>query len=188
MKGKKNILLLLCILCVFIFGCKTAHAYSADDFTEEEKQMAKDWLEEHGYPPTRAGAEEAYADYLNGKFDEELGIYSGNDEEADEVLDGNEQVDKSQEEDAVDDSVNDTMEMLMKMMGEEAETSEASEQDSTSQKQEEITESEKNNENEETKIQQERKKRYWMGIVLIIVSTLLITVVGYFLFFKKEEK
>ena len=47
----------------------TSHAY-----TEEEKQQAKAWLSAHGYSPDMGGASQAYQDYLNGKFDEELGI------------------------------------------------------------------------------------------------------------------
>lgn len=47
----------------------TAHAY-----TEEEKAQAKAWLSAHGYSPDMGGANQAYQDYLNGKFDEELGI------------------------------------------------------------------------------------------------------------------
>lgn len=47
----------------------TSYAY-----TEEEKAQAKAWLSAHGYSPDAAGASQAYQDYLNGKFDEELGI------------------------------------------------------------------------------------------------------------------
>lgn len=38
-------------------------------YTDEQKQQAKDWLSAHGYAPTRAGAEQAYQDYLDGKID-----------------------------------------------------------------------------------------------------------------------
>ena len=47
----------------------TSYAY-----TEEEKAQAKAWLSAHGYSPDAAGASQAYQDYLDGKFDEELGI------------------------------------------------------------------------------------------------------------------
>ena len=40
-------------------------------YTEEEKAAAKQWLVQHGYSPDRAGANQAYQDYLNGKFDDE---------------------------------------------------------------------------------------------------------------------
>ena len=35
----------------------------------KQKQQAKSWLSSHGYPPTRAGAEQAYQDYMDGKID-----------------------------------------------------------------------------------------------------------------------
>ncbi len=42
---------------------------SAESLTPEQKAQIKAWLSAHGYPPTRAGAEAAYQDYLAGKFD-----------------------------------------------------------------------------------------------------------------------
>ena len=54
-------------------------------YTEEEKNAAKAWLSAHGYPPTRAGAEQAYQDFLNGKFDNDPQVrkYKGLDTETD---------------------------------------------------------------------------------------------------------
>lgn len=46
----------------------------AKAYTDEEKAQAKAWLSAHGYSPDAGGAAAAYQDYLNGKFDEELGI------------------------------------------------------------------------------------------------------------------
>lgn len=71
MKKKICYFLTLIVLSIsLVFGVSTtSYAY-----TEEEKQMAKDWLSAHGYPPTMDGAYQAYQDYLNGKFDEELGV------------------------------------------------------------------------------------------------------------------
>ena len=46
--------------------------YSAEGYSEEDIAAAKAWLSAHGYPPTRAGAEQAYQDYLDGKFDDEF--------------------------------------------------------------------------------------------------------------------
>lgn len=37
-------------------------------YTQDEIDSAKEWLSANGYSPTRAGAEQAYQDYLNGKF------------------------------------------------------------------------------------------------------------------------
>ena len=59
----------VCLAGMLVLGCAgTAHAY-----TEEQKAQAKAWLSAHGYSPDAGGAAAAYQDYLNGKFDEELG-------------------------------------------------------------------------------------------------------------------
>lgn len=60
--------LILVVMVVFNLSF-TSYAY-----TEEEKQQAKAWLSAHGYSPDMGGANQAYQDYLNGKFDEELGV------------------------------------------------------------------------------------------------------------------
>lgn len=44
----------------------------AEEYSQEQKDAAKAWLSAHGYPPTRAGAAQAYQDYQNGKFDDEI--------------------------------------------------------------------------------------------------------------------
>ncbi len=54
-------------------------SFTSNAYTEEEKRQAKAWLSAHGYSPDQAGANQAYQDYLNGKFDEELGIDTNGD-------------------------------------------------------------------------------------------------------------
>lgn len=69
---KKAILFFVFGITVLFCGMgmgTTSHAY-----TEEEKAAAKAWLSAHGYSPDAGGASQAYQDYLDGKFDEELGI------------------------------------------------------------------------------------------------------------------
>jgi len=69
---KKIIHLILVMVAAAVFSfsiCLPSHAY-----TEEEKAQAKAWLSAHGYSPDAGGASQAYQDYLDGKFDEELGI------------------------------------------------------------------------------------------------------------------
>lgn len=73
MRMRKSIIhfvwmLMVIILLSFSAG-SVSHAY-----TEEEIQQAKAWLSAHGYSPDAGGASQAYQDYLDGKFDEELGI------------------------------------------------------------------------------------------------------------------
>ncbi len=46
-----------------------ASVLPAQAYTEEEKQMVKNWLSSHGYSPTMDGAYQAYQDYLDGKYD-----------------------------------------------------------------------------------------------------------------------
>lgn len=57
------------VLCLFVatvsFNRNEVSVYA---YTQEEIDAAKAWLEANGYSPTRAGAEQAYQDYLNGKF------------------------------------------------------------------------------------------------------------------------
>ena len=66
---------LLILLSFAVISSKSAGSkvladdYETREYTEEEKAQAKAWLSAHGYPPTRAGAQMAYQDYLNGKFD-----------------------------------------------------------------------------------------------------------------------
>lgn len=87
-----KILFLLIISFLFIgingFIPKMNMIVYADDeesggYTEEQKNAAKAWLSAHGYAPTRAGAAQAYQDYLNGKFDNdpEVRKYKGLDTE-----------------------------------------------------------------------------------------------------------
>ena len=81
MKLKKylvRICLSVTLFSAVLFGtCNTALAY-----TDEEKQMAKDWLAANGYSPDMAGAEQAYQDYLNGKWGDPNGGNAAAEEEA----------------------------------------------------------------------------------------------------------
>lgn len=68
------ILFTLGIMALFIAEnpacCVNADSSSAA-YTDEQKREAKEWLEDHGYPPTKDGAQMVYADYLDGKLDAE---------------------------------------------------------------------------------------------------------------------
>lgn len=66
--------MILVVICLVFSVCDTTFAY-----TEEEKEQAKAWLSAHGYSPDMNGANQAYEDYLNGKFDEELGVDTNGD-------------------------------------------------------------------------------------------------------------
>ena len=81
------------VIMVSLFSkCKmVAYAY-----TDEEKEAAKQWLIENGYSPDRNGANQAYQDYLNGKFDEKKP------EDQDKKDDGSEKPDDKNNQDGSD--------------------------------------------------------------------------------------
>lgn len=58
--------IVLCLMAATVTFNKSVMPVYA--YTQEEKEAAKAWLAAHGYPPTRAGAEQAYQDYLDGKI------------------------------------------------------------------------------------------------------------------------
>ncbi|MBR6404183.1 MAG: hypothetical protein IKS48_12420 [Eubacterium sp.] len=96
---------LIVIICAFCLNVGfTVHAddeYSG--YSEEEKEAAKAWLSAHGYPPTRAGAEMAYQDYLNGKFDDDPDVAkyrrdNGDDTDSTNDTDPTEQTTETSEE------------------------------------------------------------------------------------------
>ena len=87
-------ILFLSISCALFAPSTTVRADEDEGYTQEEIEAAKAWLSAHGYPPTRAGAEQAYQDYLDGKLDDDPDVkaYRGEDdedEEEDEKEDGN---------------------------------------------------------------------------------------------------
>ncbi len=89
----KRCRLILLLIAVLVFSAGTVNwnytytAMAEEEYTEEEKAQAKAWLSAHGYPPTREGANQAYQDYLDGKFDEELESNPELKKQAEEALD-----------------------------------------------------------------------------------------------------
>lgn len=70
-KALRSILFLM-VMFLFFLGISSVvygDEKDSDGYTDEQKAAAKAWLSSHGYAPTRAGANQAYQDYLNGKFD-----------------------------------------------------------------------------------------------------------------------
>ena len=70
---QKGLLKILISFAIIVFGI-VGIGLNTRAYTEEQKQQAKAWLSAHGYSPDSSGEAAAYQDYLNGKFDEELGI------------------------------------------------------------------------------------------------------------------
>ena len=78
---KRLLLVLMLILGAAMITSRPVATYA---YTDEEKQQAKSWLSSHGYPPTRAGAEQAYQDYMDGKIDvPEADAYMGKNQKND---------------------------------------------------------------------------------------------------------
>ena len=78
---KRLLLVLMLILGAVMITSRPVVTYA---YTDEEKQQAKSWLSSHGYPPTRAGAEQAYQDYMDGKIDvPEADAYMGKNQKND---------------------------------------------------------------------------------------------------------
>ena len=87
LKMIRVVLLLLIFALTFSSGVSVRAEGDDSGYSEEEKEAAKAWLSAHGYPPTRAGAEAAYQDYLNGKFDDDPEVQQymgGGDDDDDE--------------------------------------------------------------------------------------------------------
>lgn len=63
---KRLHIMLTVFICILTLQFTTLRAHA---YTEEEKAAAKAWLSANGYAPTMGGAQQAYQDYLNGKFD-----------------------------------------------------------------------------------------------------------------------
>lgn len=61
-------MLAVCMLSAASIFCAGRNTLSAHAYTDDEIAAAKEWLAANGYSPSRAGAEQAYQDYLNGKF------------------------------------------------------------------------------------------------------------------------
>lgn len=123
----------------------TVHAdEDTDGYTQEEIDAIKAWLSAHGYPPTRAGAEQAYQDYLDGKFDDDpdvkaykgetdddsdsgdgsgdgSGDSSGNGSDSGQGVDGSDTETASAGDSLANSTKNDAGKMLSKVIDKEAE-------------------------------------------------------------------
>ena len=91
--NKIVVIITLFFICAFIMisTCiitSTSYVFADGEendsgYSEEDIAAAKAWLSAHGYAPTRAGAMQAYQDYLNGKWDNDPDVqrYKGQDVE-----------------------------------------------------------------------------------------------------------
>lgn len=99
---RKNRSFILVMTLLLVCTAAFAFARTAQAYTEEEKAQAKAWLSAHGYSPDYGGASQAYQDYLDGKFDEELGITTNTEAETTEENAAGDDAAKTEKETAQD--------------------------------------------------------------------------------------
>lgn len=186
---KKLIFFLALCFCVGTVAVRPVETYA---YTEEEKQMAKQWLSAHGYAPTRAGAEQAYQDYLNGKFDDLIKQYEGEYGKEEVAQEKPKKKKKKKDKSAENKGKQDKNSEAATEAGTdmeaatEIETSEADSEITTADNTAESTEEVQSKaEYEQAKKEQARRKKISLGIIGI--SVLVVVLGGFFLFFRKEE-
>ena len=67
MNKKKSIAFFLSMAACLSLGLGSIHAKA---YTDEEKAYVKSMLQAYGYSPDMAGANQAYQDYLSGKYND----------------------------------------------------------------------------------------------------------------------
>lgn len=178
---KKLFLILTLCLMTSISCVAPIETYA---YTEEEKQMAKDWLSAHGYSPTRAGAEQAYQDYLDGKFGD---IYNRNNVggkvEQNESSKKKEKKKKETAATASEATTETSPDETTAVEPEETETEVQTEGGAEESSKTDVMEDSKSE--KETKEQQ--KKRKWAAMGIIGISVLVVVLGGFFVFFRKRE-
>ena len=131
---KKLLLILMLVLSAVTITSRPVTTYA---YTEEQKQQAKSWLSAHGYPPTRAGAEQAYQDYMDGKISvPEADAYLGRNQKKDIENKKNSTTESKQStqknsEQGKEDSTSSANKTTTVQSGEQNETTQAEEQNET---------------------------------------------------------
>ena len=169
---KKLILIVMLSLCTVTITSRPVQTYA---YTEEQKQQAKSWLSAHGYPPTRAGAEQAYQDYMDGKIDvPEADAYLGRnkqtkiEEKKNSTSTTNKTSQKTGSEDTTDTDTKNT-----DTKNTESQTSATSETTTTTTEKTVTTETKEQQKQKEEKKKQEQKKekkKHMTGITIAIAA------------------
>ena len=172
---KRLLLVLMLILGAVTITSRPVQTYA---YTEEQKQQAKSWLSAHGYPPTRAGAEQAYQDYMDGKIDvPEADAYLGRnkqkkiEEKNNSTSATNKTSQKTGSEDTTDTKNTDTKNTDTKNT--ESQTSATSETTTTTTEKTVTTETKEQQKQKEEKKKQEQKKekkKHMTGITIAIAA------------------
>ena len=196
---KRQIIYFVIALCTFFMLCFSVGTRTYA-YTEEEKQQAKAWLSAHGYSPDMSGANQAYQDYLNGKFDEELGIATTEQETTENAEPTTEDQTESTTEIQEDESQNEVVKPSggtqssgnyepEKALSDDVDTEESSEKEDTTEP-EQITEGEQ----DETEVsgdivlyEEEKADTYKEAGIVILLSIMLVAVlVGAWQLFRKK--
>ena len=160
---KRLLLVLMLILGAVMITSRPVATYA---YTDEEKQQAKSWLSSHGYPPTRAGAEQAYQDYMDGKIDvPEADAYMGKNQKNDIEEKKNSTVKTETKKDKQSKNTNKNSTTKQENSStEQTNNSTTSAKESTTQGTTETTTTKVTTETKEQKQQKEEKKKLYEAI------------------------
>ena len=162
---KRLLLVLMLILGAVTITSRPVQTYA---YTEEQKQQAKSWLSAHGYPPTRAGAEQAYQDYMDGKIDvPEADTYLGRNKQTkiEEKKNSTSTTNKTSQKTGSEDTTD--------TKNTESQTSATSETTTTTTEKTVTTETKEQQKQKEEKKKQEQKKekkKHMTGITIAIAA------------------
>lgn len=162
---KRLLLVLMLILGAVTITSRPVQTYA---YTEEQKQQAKSWLSAHGYPPTRAGAEQAYQDYMDGKIDvPEADAYLGRNKQTkiEEKKNSTSTTNKTSQKTGSEDTTD--------TKNTESQTSATSETTTTTTEKTVTTETKEQQKQKEEKKKQEQKKekkKHMTGITIAIAA------------------
>ena len=162
---KRLLLVLMLILGAVMITSRPVQTYA---YTEEQKQQAKSWLSAHGYPPTRAGAEQAYQDYMDGKIDvPEADAYLGRNKQTkiEEKKNSTSTTNKTSQKTGSEDTTD--------TKNTESQTSATSETTTTTTEKTVTTETKEQQKQKEEKKKQEQKKekkKHMTGITIAIAA------------------
>lgn len=173
---KRLLLVLMLILGAVMITSRPVATYA---YTDEEKQQAKSWLSSHGYPPTRAGAEQAYQDYMDGKIDvPEADAYMGKNQKNDIEENKNSTVKTETKKDKQSENTNKNSTTKQENSSTEQTNNNTTSATETTQGTTETKEQKQQKEEKKKKEQKETKKKHTTGIAIgaaaVVIFALLV--------------
>ena len=171
---KRLLLVLMLILGAVMITSRPVATYA---YTDEEKQQAKSWLSSHGYPPTRAGAEQAYQDYMDGKIDvPEADAYMGKNQKNDieEKKNSTVKTETKQENSSTEQTNNSTTSA-------KESTTQGTTETTTTKVTTETKEQKQQKEEKKKKEQKETKKKHTTGIAIGVAAVVIFALLVVFM-------